>query len=83
MTMIDNNSSLVYNGLMMNEQGTKMRIRVDIIESERGWGQKIEEVKYFDSITEAAKFVESFNAENDSDEVPDWYMYAKDPIIVG
>ena len=57
----------------------KYRWRVDIIESERGWGQKIEDTKFFDSETEAKKFVKDFNSKNDKDYVPDWYMYATDP----
>ena len=50
--------------------------RVDVIESERGWGQKIAEVKYFEAEAEARQFAEEFNAKNTSDSVPDWYMYA-------
>lgn len=51
--------------------------RVDIIESERGWGSKIDETKYFDTYESANKFVAEFNAKNDLDYVPDWYMYAE------
>ena len=50
--------------------------RVDIIESESGWGQKIDEVKYFDNEIEARKFVTDYNAKNDKPYVPEWYMYA-------
>lgn len=60
-----------------------MRFRVDIIESERGWGQKIDEQKFFDDANEAYQFVEKFNAKNNLDYVPDWYMYAQDPVKVG
>ena len=55
------------------------KFRVDLIESERGWGQRLDERKYFDSADEAWKFVEDFNSQNDKDSVPDWYMYAEDP----
>lgn len=51
--------------------------RVNIIESEIGWGQKIDEVKYFDKELEAKKFVEDFNSANDKIHVPDWYTYAE------
>lgn len=51
--------------------------RVDLIESERGWGSKIDEVKYFDNEVDAKKFVVEFNAKNNSPTVPDWYMYAE------
>jgi len=55
------------------------KFRVDLIESERGWGQRLDERKYFDSADEAWKFVEDFNSKNDKDSVPDWYMFAEDP----
>lgn len=51
--------------------------KVEIIESERGWGSKIDEVKYFSTKESAEKFVKEFNSANDKDVVPDWYMYAR------
>ena len=52
--------------------------RVDIIESERGWGTKIDETKYFDNEAEARKYVKDYNDKyNTSDTVPDWYMAAQ------
>lgn len=57
------------------------RVYVEIIESERSWGQKIDEIKYFDSISEADKFIKEFNADNTEDHVPDWYMVAQGPYI--
>jgi len=48
-----------------------------LIESERGWGSKIDEVKYFDTMEEAEAFVIEFNKYNDKPTVPDWYMYAE------
>jgi hypothetical protein len=59
-----------------------MRFRVDIIESERGWGQKIDEQRFFNDANEAYKFVEEFNAQNTAPAAPDWYMYAQDPVRV-
>jgi len=59
-----------------------MKFRVDIIESERGWGQKIDEQRYFDDANEAYEFVEKFNAKNNLPHVPDWYMYAMEPVRV-
>ena len=50
--------------------------RVDLIECERGWGQKIDETKYFDNEVEARRYVAEFNAKNTETRVPDWYMYA-------
>jgi hypothetical protein len=37
--------------------------KVVIIESERGWGQKVDEVKYFDNEEEANQFVRKFNSD--------------------
>jgi len=51
-------------------------VRVLIIESERGWGQKIDDVKSFPTREEAVKFCNDFNAHNNKDVVPDWYMVA-------
>lgn len=56
-----------------------MTWKVYIIESERGWGQRVDEVKRFESLDEANRFVKEFNAENNLPNVPDWYMYAMTP----
>jgi len=54
----------------------KKKVKVLIIESERGWGQKVDEVKEFDTEAEADTFIADYNKENNKDKVPDWYMYA-------
>ena len=59
-----------------------MKFVVKIIESERGWGQRLDERKFFDSADEAWAFVDKYNSVNNEDTVPDWYMYAKDPVRV-
>lgn len=52
--------------------------RVNIIESESGWGSKIDEIKYFDNEQEAREFVKSYNDKyNPPGPVPDWYMIAE------
>jgi len=52
--------------------------KVYIIESERGWGQKIDETKEFDTHEEAEKYVREYNQKhNPVGPAPDWYMYAK------
>lgn len=56
--------------------------KVEIIESERGWGQKVEEVKFFDNQQEAEAFVQEFNSQNTETTVPDWYMYATRPVRI-
>lgn len=57
----------------------KYRWRVYIIESERGWGQKVDDVKFFDTENEATIFVKNYNKKNNLPSVPDWYMYADSP----
>ena len=53
---------------------------VTIIESERGWGQRVDEIKEFDTFETAKAFVDKFNSSNTESTVPDWYMVAHDPI---
>jgi hypothetical protein len=59
-----------------------MRFAVDIIESERGWGSKVDERKYFPTYELPHKFMVEFNSHNDLPEVPDWYMYSTEPFVV-
>lgn len=54
----------------------KGKVKVFIVESERGWGQRVDETKYFDTIAEAKRFIAKHNASNNLPVVPDWYMYA-------
>jgi hypothetical protein len=56
------------------------KVIVHIIESERGWGQKIDSIEKFDSASEAEEFCKEFNKDNPTDYVPNWYMIAR---IVG
>ena len=51
--------------------------KVHIIESEKGWGQRVEEVLEFPTLEEAEEFCKKFNAENSEPDAPDWYMYAR------
>lgn len=53
------------------------KIRVAIIESERGWGQRVDEIREFDTQKQAEDFVETFNSRNDKPYVPDYYEYAE------
>jgi len=68
--------------LPTNEGKYIMKYTVRIIESERGWGQIVDEIKEFDSDDEAYEFVRKYNAQNNLDYVPDWYMYAQDPVRI-
>ena len=60
----------------------KPKTKVIIIESEAGWGQRVDEVREFAYRKNAEKFVEKFNAPNvrnwkKTKTTPSWYMYAK------
>lgn len=55
-----------------------MKTKVFMIESERGWGSKIDEVKEFDTREEAEKFAHEYNTKhNPPGPVPDWYIVAE------
>lgn len=54
----------------------KEKYVVEIIESERGWGQRIDDRLYFPSRKEAEDFVLDFNSRNPDGPAPDWYMFA-------
>ena len=53
------------------------KVKVAIIESELGWGRKIDSIEEFDSLAEAQVFISNFNARNTSPTAPDWYMMAE------
>ena len=55
---------------------------IEIIESEAGWGQRLDETKYFETYEEAEKFMKDYNKENNLSKVPSWYMYASRPFRV-
>lgn len=50
---------------------------VNLIEHERGWGSRIDEVKEFPTKQEAMDYVVEFNSKNIAQTVPDWYMVAE------
>lgn len=49
---------------------------VEIIESERGWGQNVDETIYFASKEKAEAYCNKYNARNTATTAPDWYMVA-------
>lgn len=55
----------------------KFKFKVNIMEFERGWGSRIDEVKSFNSYEEAVAFIKDFNSLNTDITVPDWYMIAE------
>lgn len=50
-----------------------------ILESELGWGARVDEVKEFDTKEERDTFVKDYNEKWNppTDKVPDWYMVAR------
>jgi hypothetical protein len=57
-----------------------IRYKVEMIESERGWGQKVDEVLWFKSEDKAKKYVEDYNGKyNNESSTPDWYIVATGP----
>lgn len=59
------------------------KVIVQIIESEAGWGQRVDETKVFTSTAKAEAFVKRYNARNNLPQVPSWYMYAQIVSIDG
>lgn len=56
---------------------TKFKFKVNLIESERGWGSKIDETKEFDTMELAEAYIDAFNSKNTANSAPDWYMRAE------
>jgi hypothetical protein len=55
-----------------------VKTNVLIIESERGWGQRVDEIIEFETRELAEEYAKNYNAKyNNEPEVPGWYMYAK------
>lgn len=55
----------------------KPPVVVEIIESERGWGQSLVDTKDFPTREKAENFCKEYNKDNNKAVVPDWYMYAR------
>lgn len=57
------------------------KTKVQIIESERGWGQRVDETKEFESYESAETYCREYNRKHNPPvastvSAPDWYMYA-------
>lgn len=74
---IDGQISVYKEWLDFLETNVEKNYKVIIIESERDYGQKIDEIKYFESEDIAKGFVKEFNSKNNLTKTPDWYMYAE------
>lgn len=57
--------------------------QVNLVESERGWGQKVFDEEYFDTDAEANRFIADYNRNSmGQNTVPDYYTYAElDPVV--
>ena len=57
--------------------------KIAVIESEAGWGRKIDNYMVCLSLEDIESFRTEFNSKNDSDSTPDWYMQVEgDPISI-
>lgn len=54
-----------------------MTYKAVLLEYERGWGSRIDEIKEFATEQERDDFIKKFNSHNTEKEVPDWYMIAE------
>lgn len=60
----------------------RARYRVDVWESERGWGRSLLESKDFESKADAQSYVHETNSKNNLPSVPDYYIFADLPRLV-
>lgn len=56
--------------------------RVVVIESEAGWGQRVDEIRDFKTKAEADAFVKATNSANTASHAPDIYWRADEPRLV-
>ena len=56
-----------------------VKYRINIVESERGWGQD-NWTEDYNTYEEAAARIDSVNSKNTSSIAPDWYMQADEKI---
>ena len=62
---------------------TKLAVKIPVIESEKGWGRKIDDYMVCLSKEDAEKFRSEFNSKNEEDSAPDWYMQVEgEPIAI-
>ena len=51
-----------------------LAVKIAVIESEAGWGRKIDDYMVCLSIEDAKTFEKDFNSENKASSTPKWYM---------
>ena len=52
----------------------KTAVKIPVIESERGWGRKIDDWMVCLSVEDTKQFEQEFNSKNIETTTPDWYM---------
>lgn len=52
-------------------------VKVEVIESESGWGRRTDDWMVCLTMEDAKAFEEEFNARNTATTAPDWYMQAE------
>ena len=56
---------------------------VVMLESERGWGSRVEDTVYFETKDEAEVFRKEYNEQHNNEPiVPNWYIVALEPKLV-
>ena len=62
---------------------TFIAYKIPVIESEAGWGRKIDDWMICSSYDNAMKFKSEFNSKNTEDTTPDWYMQVEgEPEVI-
>jgi hypothetical protein len=68
---------------MINNIKPKLPFCVHIVEYERSWGNKVDEILDFSTYAEAETYVKEYNDKHNPplllNAVPDWCMVAQDP----
>ena len=60
------------------ENGMATIFKVPVVESEKGWGRKIDDYMLCLSMEDAMAFTKEFNSQNTAKNTPDWYMQVED-----
>ena len=53
---------------------THTAVKIAVIESERGWGRKVDDWMVCLSVGQANEWKEEYNSQNTATSTPDWYM---------
>ncbi len=62
---------------------SNVAVKIAVIESERGWGRRIDDYMVCLSVEDANEFKKEFNSKNTKYPVPDWYMQVEgDPMPI-